>query len=80
MGRHRMNQTTLAGHLGVSQVSVSRRLRGETPFDIDELVVIAGLFDVTISELTAALRSRCFAAYGLVTTPENQLSLFPLAA
>lgn len=41
MARRRMTQVQLAELLGIKQVSVSERLRGKTPFRLNELGVIA---------------------------------------
>ncbi len=46
MARTRTSQTLLARALGVTQQSVSRRLRGHTAFSIDEVVIAADLLGV----------------------------------
>jgi len=51
MGRHRVSQTALADALGLSQSSLSARLRCELPFDVDELSRVAAHFDVPITDL-----------------------------
>lgn len=51
MARKGINQTAMADALGVSQAAVSARLRGVTPFDINELATIARLLDVTVERL-----------------------------
>lgn len=51
MGRHRVSQTGLASVLGMSQSAMSRRLNGEQPFDLDELVKVARYFGVTLAGL-----------------------------
>lgn len=60
MGRRNVTQTALASHLGCSQPVVSRRVRGEMPFDTDELIAIAGLLRCDLSDLVENVRSRCF--------------------
>lgn len=52
MARKAVTQTQLASALGLSQGAVSARIRGTTPFDINELATIAGLLDVPIGRLT----------------------------
>lgn len=49
-----VNQRELADALGVSQMNVSRRLRGETPFDVDELAAVARLLGVEVVDLLPA--------------------------
>ncbi len=46
MGRHNMTQMQLCAVLGVSQTGVSKRLRGLTPFDANEIWLLAEHFDV----------------------------------
>lgn len=46
-----LSQVVLAGRLGVSQETLSRRLTGRVPFDVDELVDVAGHLGVTPAEL-----------------------------
>lgn len=41
MGRRRMSQAQLGAVLKISQVSVSERLRGKTPFTLDDLERLA---------------------------------------
>lgn len=41
MGRQRKTGVELATVLGISQQSASRRLRGETGLDLDEVAVVA---------------------------------------
>lgn len=52
--RRRLTQATLADALGLSQAAVSRRLAGTTPFELDELAVVAPLLDTTPSVLVSA--------------------------
>jgi transcriptional regulator with XRE-family HTH domain len=51
MARKGFTQTRVASALGVSQASVSARLRGVTPFSIDELVTLAQVLDVPLDRL-----------------------------
>ena len=51
MARRGLSQTALAGHLGLSQTAVSARLRGLTPFDINELVLTAEVLGVPLGVL-----------------------------
>lgn len=51
MARQRLPQIALAKHLGLSQAAVSRRLNGQTPFDVNELVAVAALLDVPAAAL-----------------------------
>ncbi|MEU4391610.1 helix-turn-helix transcriptional regulator [Kribbella sp. NPDC023855] len=46
MARARINQTQLAEVLGITQSSVSKRLRGVIAFNVDELQQVAGLLGV----------------------------------
>lgn len=51
MARKGINQEAVAKALGVSQAAISARLRGITPFDINELVTIASLLGVSVERL-----------------------------
>lgn len=51
MGRHHVTQMDLCAVLRVSQTGVSKRLRGVTPFDANEIGVLAGYFGVSPAEL-----------------------------
>jgi transcriptional regulator with XRE-family HTH domain len=51
LARRRIPQARLAQLLGMTQVSVSRRLTGQTPITVDELVTIAGFLELPISQL-----------------------------
>jgi transcriptional regulator with XRE-family HTH domain len=53
MARRRISQKTLGEHLGLGQVSISARLAGRTPFDVNELVSIAAFLGVTVDVLMA---------------------------
>lgn len=51
LARHRIPQTDVADTLDMSQASVSRRLTGETPLDVNELQAIASRIGVPITDL-----------------------------
>lgn len=51
MGRYNVTQMQLTQVLGVSQTAVSKRLRGLTPFDVDEIAALADYFRVSPSVL-----------------------------
>jgi transcriptional regulator with XRE-family HTH domain len=57
MGRHRVTQTELAKELHMSQPALSRRLQEppELPFTVDQLAVIARLFDTTVSRIAESM-------------------------
>ncbi|MGZ0150693.1 helix-turn-helix domain-containing protein [Kribbella sp. WER1] len=46
MARRRVTQVQLAEILGIKQVSVSERLRGKTPFRLEEIGIIATEFGI----------------------------------
>lgn len=49
MARQRRSQADLADALGHSQMYFSRRLTGELPFAIDDLIAIAGWLGVDVT-------------------------------
>lgn len=51
MWRQKVTQTSLASTIGVTQPSIARKLRGERPFSIDELLSIAAALNLPITEL-----------------------------
>jgi transcriptional regulator with XRE-family HTH domain len=51
MARRGVSQTKIATHLNLSQAAVSARLRGVTPFDINELVKVSEFLDVPLEAL-----------------------------
>lgn len=53
LARRQASGKQLASHLGMSQFAISRRLRGETPFSIDELAAAAEFLGVPMSDLVA---------------------------
>lgn len=53
MARYGVRQREIAIALGLTQQSVSGKLRGSTPFAVDELAVVAPMVGMTVSELIA---------------------------
>lgn len=53
LARRRIQQTEVAARLGIVQASVSRRLTGDTPWDINELAEVADLIGVRVADLVA---------------------------
>ena len=51
MARRRRSSADLARELGISPVSVSRRLTGEVPIDVNELAQIAAFLGLPMSSL-----------------------------
>jgi transcriptional regulator with XRE-family HTH domain len=51
MGRRRVSQKQLGEALGLAQPTMSKRMNGKIPFDLDELDAIAEFFDVPITDL-----------------------------
>lgn len=51
LGRLNRDGTWLASKLGVSEMWVSRRLRGITKFSVDDLVAVAAVLDVQAADL-----------------------------
>lgn len=51
IGRRRTTGAKLAEAIGRSEMYVSRRLRGETAFDLDDLERIAAILNVEVSDL-----------------------------
>jgi transcriptional regulator with XRE-family HTH domain len=49
MARKRVGQEEIAARLGLSQASVSRRIRGVTPFELDELETVADLLGLPVT-------------------------------
>lgn len=49
--RKRIGQEAIASALGLSQASVSRRLRGVAPFELDEIPVVARVLGVAVTDL-----------------------------
>lgn len=55
VARAGLTQVQIGGVLGISQVVVSRRLRGLTPVTVRELVLLARLVDVPLEQLLAGV-------------------------
>lgn len=55
LARRSLTQDDLARHLGLPQPAVSRRIRGLTPWTVDELVSAAEFFDVAPVVLLTAV-------------------------
>jgi hypothetical protein len=53
----RVTQRDIGEALGIAHSAVSHRLTGRTPFDINELAVIAGLLGVDLSVLVDGVSS-----------------------
>lgn len=51
IARRGIHQTDLAAQLGISQSALSKRLRGTTPLDINEVADIAAALGVPLSTL-----------------------------
>jgi transcriptional regulator with XRE-family HTH domain len=51
MARRAINGAQLAERIGVSPDRLRRRLRGEAPFDVDELDAVAAALDVEARDL-----------------------------
>lgn len=51
MWRDKITQTQVAQALGVGQPAIARKLRGERPFTIDELLAVAAFLDRPITDL-----------------------------
>lgn len=54
MARRGVSQVELSTQLDLSQSQLSKRLRGDVPLDVDELVKIAEALDVPLSVLLPA--------------------------
>lgn len=54
LARKGLTQKQLAAVLGVTETTLSGRIRGRTPFDTDELALISDLIGVPIAELLPA--------------------------
>lgn len=50
MWRNKVTQTAIANALGVGQPAIARKLRGERPFSVDELLAVAEFLNVAITE------------------------------
>ena len=54
LARNKIRQSAVAEALSLSRASVSRRLKGEQPFTVPELLVVADLAGVNASEFFRA--------------------------
>lgn len=57
MARQGVTQMALARKIGLSQAAISARIKGRTPFDINELSQIAEVLDVPLDALLAGVGS-----------------------
>lgn len=55
LARHRKTQAALARELGVSEKTVSERLRGKGAFDTEQLEKAAGMFGMSLYQLMIKL-------------------------
>ena len=55
LAKHKISQSAAGQHLGLSHAALSRRLLGEVPFNVDELVAIAALLGVPTQQLLGAV-------------------------
>ena len=55
--RRMIKNAVIARKMGMSEIGVSRRMRGETPWTIRELVQVASLLDCTVDQLLPHLDS-----------------------
>ena len=51
MARLGYRQIDIANALGVTQTQISARLRGQTPFTFEQLIKIAAIMEITLSDL-----------------------------
>lgn len=51
MAENEMNQTILADKLGISESSVTRKMKGETEFNRNEIKMIKALFNLSATKL-----------------------------
>ena len=51
MWRRKLSQTEFAKQLGITQSALSRKLHGNRPFDIEELLLIAVILELPITAL-----------------------------
>ncbi|MEV4271978.1 helix-turn-helix domain-containing protein [Micromonospora aurantiaca (nom. illeg.)] len=58
LGRKQMSGAKLARAIDQSEMYVSRRLRGETAFDLDDLERIADVLGVTVTDLMPSAKVR----------------------
>lgn len=51
LARQRKQQKELQAKLGISRTSMARRLSGESPFDANELVIVAEFLGLAVGDL-----------------------------
>lgn len=51
LARKRMSGAELARRTGIKQSTISRRMTGETAFDMDDLEIIAEVLEVDVADL-----------------------------
>lgn len=56
MAQQQRTAAEVADALGISTPAVYRRLSGEVPLNVDELELLAALFEVPIAELAGSAR------------------------
>lgn len=62
IARKGVSQSVVAEQSGMSGASLSRKLKGQYPFGVDELLAIAPLLDTTASGILAAAEAAEMAA------------------
>lgn len=62
MARRQISQHTVGDHLGLSQTGISKRLAGTIPFDINEVVALAHLFQIDVTALLTGIGHKVTAA------------------
>ncbi len=75
LGRRDVSQSQMAARLGLARSAASRRMRGERPFSITELMEIADWLDISLSELLGPdlAQARKIPRGDLVTTGAEKL-------
>lgn len=56
LARQRKSQQDLQQRLGISRATLGRRLSGHSPFDANELVVVADFLGLSVAELVGEAR------------------------
>lgn len=77
MARKRVNQTKLAAAMGKSQAYVSRRISGEVPMDLDDMLAITRYLGCDLADLILDVRSRCSPTLSLVRDVGQMVLPFP---
>lgn len=55
MFRKGLSQTKLAPRLGITQTALSKKLHGERPWTLEELLTMASILDMPVEEVLAEL-------------------------